>query len=66
MGGKGEEIRTDEFGRIKVKMPASGAVQLSLNQPPLPGHVSYPTARITVDPTMNPSKVKLSEVVQAG
>ena len=66
VAGKGEVIRTDEFGRIKVKMPASGAVQLSLHQPPLPGHVSYPTARITVDLTMNPSKVKLSEVVQAG
>ena len=66
VGGEGEEIPTDEFGRIKVKMPASGAVQLSLNQPPLPGHVSYPTARITMDPTMNPSKVKLSEVVEAG
>ena len=66
VAGEVEEIPTDEFGRIKVRMPASGAVQLSLNQLPLPGHVSYPTARITVDPTMNPSKVKLSAVVQAG
>ena len=66
VAGEGEEIPTDEFGRIKVRMPASGTVQLSLNQPPLPGHVSYPTATITVDPTMDPSKVKLEEMVQAG
>ena len=66
VAGEGEEIPTDEFGRIKVRMPASGAVQLSLNQPPLPGHVPYPTARIRVDPTIDPSKVKLEEVVQAG